>query len=178
MQKLLVRFPFRPHHICYQFRAKLFSKHMTNIGARVNIMLTLVPGKGTEPEHFLYSYVCKTSHPGCSHVQKRANTTTDKLKQKVLKCNVAHLGAVSPMKTPHKTVTKVNKHHHRMLLALRCAVSNRPFALSEDDFYRLEVEYLRPGMCDCLLGAISFSKLTWIHGTLHRHYSSLSEDSQ
>ncbi|KAF8311018.1 uncharacterized protein EI90DRAFT_2829494, partial [Cantharellus anzutake] len=34
---------------------------------------------------------------------------------------------------------------HHMLIALKCAVSNRPFVSSEDEFYRMEVEHLRPG---------------------------------
>jgi hypothetical protein len=86
--------------------------------------------------------------------------STDKLKQKAMKCNAAHLGVISPLKTPRKTTAaKFDQHYHRMLVALKCAVSNRPFASSEDEFYRMEVEHLRQGMCSCLLHASL--KLTW-----------------
>ncbi|KZP06817.1 hypothetical protein FIBSPDRAFT_709831, partial [Athelia psychrophila] len=38
-----------------------------------------------------------------------------------------------------------DKHHHRMLIAMRCAISNRPFISVEDPYYKLEVEHLRSG---------------------------------
>ena len=74
---------FFPHSIYCQF-VKLSSKRMTNGGARVNITLIFsqtlsrVPEKGTESEYFLYSYVCKSGHAGCSHVQVQPQISSNK----------------------------------------------------------------------------------------------------
>src|SRR5258708_28133258 len=109
-----------------------------------NRTITRVPANAKELEHFVYSYICRSGHDGCSHVQKRCQASTDKLKAKAMKCEAAHQGATPRPK--QKIAIKYDKYNHRTLVALRCAVSNRPFASVEDEYYKLEVGLLRHGM--------------------------------
>ncbi|KDQ07371.1 hypothetical protein BOTBODRAFT_79550, partial [Botryobasidium botryosum FD-172 SS1] len=51
-------------------------------------------------------------------------------------------GGVNKKRTP----TAYTPAHHRALIALRCAVSKRPFNMVKDRHYIAEVELLRPGM--------------------------------
>lgn len=111
-----------------------------------NFTISRIPADHEEPEHFVYIYICKSGHDGCRHLQKRSQAATDKLKAKVTKCNEAHPGQCAPPDTPQpklKTSIKYDKHSHRMLVALRCAVNNRPFTSVEDEHYKIEVELLR-----------------------------------
>jgi hypothetical protein len=62
-----------------------------------------------------------------------------------------------PPKQKTNTI-KYDKYQHRVLVALRCAVSNRPFVSVEDEYYSLEVALLQPGTHICCSSAIS--KLT------------------
>ena len=126
-----------------------------------NPMISRIPADGNEPEHFVYLYICRSGHDGCRHLQKRSQAATDKLKAKVEKCNEAHPDQCATPQPKLKTSTgiKYDKHYHRMLIALRCAVYNRPFISVEDQYYKLEVELLRQGMQVCCSGT-SKLKLT------------------
>src|SRR5258708_14579176 len=90
--------------------------------AHFNQTISHVPENGRELEHFVYAYICKSSHDGCCHSQKHSQASTDKLKAKAMKCDVTHQGATPQPK--QRTMIKFDKHNHHALVALRCAVSN------------------------------------------------------
>lgn len=109
--------------------------------------LSRIPATSDEPAYFLYRYSCTFGHDGCQHLQKRSQGSTDKLKAKTMKCNVAHpTQAATPLPKQKTSVIKYNIHYHRMLVALRCTVSNWPFASVEDEYYAQEVELLHHSM--------------------------------
>ncbi|KAF8344151.1 uncharacterized protein EI90DRAFT_52046 [Cantharellus anzutake] len=116
----------RPYHIC---SVKLSSEHTTDTGGGVNTMLTSIKhSRGFQPKARnqlicrLMFHVCKSSHPGCCHVQ---NMSTDKLKQKTMKCNVAHLGVISSLKTLLRQ--NLTDTTHRMLVAPNACMSSLSF---------------------------------------------------
>jgi hypothetical protein len=90
---------------------------------------------------FQYEYACKLGHTGCRITQKR-NAPTDKLLHMMKTCNATHQGEPSK---PEIAPVKYDPVHHRMLAAMRCAASNRPFLSMEDYFYKLELQHVRPG---------------------------------
>lgn len=110
--------------------------------------LVRVLAKGSEAAYFEYIYTCAGGHDGCHHTQRRNNQPTTKLSNKAKACDSKH-GHSAPQpkqKDLHETTTAYDKYHHRMLIAMRCAVSNRPFISVEDHYYKLEVEHLRSGV--------------------------------
>ncbi len=118
-------------------------------------MLSCIPVAGDEPAHFLYHYICMFGHENCQHLQKRSQGSTDKLKAKTMKCNAAHPSqAATPLPKQKTSIMKYDIHYHRMLIALRCAVSNRPFALVEDEYYKQEVELLHHSTHVCASSTI------------------------
>lgn len=109
--------------------------------------LVRVPAKGSEVAYFEYIYTCAGGHDGCHHTQRQSNQPTTKLSNKAKACDKKH-GDSAPQpkqKDLHETITAYDKYHHRMLIAMWCAVSNRPFISVEDHYYKLEVEHLRSG---------------------------------
>ena len=112
-----------------------------------DITLKLHPTKGAHDAYYEYTYICKAGHPKCEHKQKREHKGTNKILKKSVECNAKNGGnAPQPkQKDLHSTVTAYDKVHHRMLIAMRCAVHNRPFISVEDTYYKLEIEHLRAG---------------------------------
>ena len=109
-------------------------------------------------------------HNGCQHLQKRCQGSTDKLKAKTIKCNAAHPTQAATLLPKQKaSIIKYDVHYHCMLVALRCAVSNRPFASVEDKYYTQEVELLHHGMCICTSNTSSRLMYSWMQQPLSHH---------
>lgn len=162
--------------MCYKYKTKLqkaYDAHRrkSKYYGHFDMTISRIPTKGSKPEHFSYSYVCKLGHDLCKHVQKRDQGSTDKLKDKVIKCNAKHLGqsALPKQQDLHQASTAYDKHYHRMVVALRCAVSNRPFVSVEDEYYKLELEHIRHG----IRVIFSYTKSN-SHTLFRRHNSSIS----
>lgn len=113
-----------------------------------NARIIRVSAQGSNLPFFKYVYTCAAGRDGCSRTQRRDDKPTNKLKGQADKCNSKYGDAAPRPKQQdlHETLTVYDKHHHRMLIAMRCAISNRPFISVEDPYYKLEVEHLRSGM--------------------------------
>ena len=104
--------------------------------------ITRVTRQGNVSAFFQYQYTCKLGHAGCVITQKR-NAPTDKLLALMRACDGKHKDDTQSM---HPAVrTRYDPIYHRMLAAMRCAASNRPFLSTEDYFYKLELQHISPG---------------------------------
>ena len=112
-----------------------------------DITLTRIPATSVCNAYFEYKYICKAGHPRCEHKQRHEQKATNKILKKANNCNKKNASAAPQPKQKdlHSTTTTYNKIHHQMLIAMRCAVHNRPFLSVEDNYYKLEIEHLRAG---------------------------------
>ena len=96
-----------------------------------------------------YIFACKFGAPHHPDQRRRRMNTKDgttNLAKANSKCNAARGTAVqgsTPM--PSYPTVPYSVAAHRVLIALRCAASRRPFSSVTDPFYVLEVQMLRPG---------------------------------
>lgn len=104
----------------------------------------------TETDQFIdYIFKCKfgSSHHPDQH-RRRMNTKdgTTNLAKANSGCNKAR-GIVTQglTTTSSNQMAPYSEAAHRVLIALRCAASRRPFSSVTDPFYVLEVQMLRPG---------------------------------
>jgi len=97
----------------------------------------------------MYIFVCKNNHSRCVATQRREKKATTGLNKIIKKCPSISSAAAPADKQPtiNAAMTRYDKCFHRMTIALRCAVHNRPFASVDDQWYKIELDHLRAGMC-------------------------------
>lgn len=106
------------------------------------------------PDYLEFVFTCRhdpTTHKPSTRRRMKTSDGTNNLKRGNLAClrkrkvvadGDSNAGA---QQTLYKTVSKYTKAAHRALIAMRCAVSKRPFHSVADPLYLAEVELLRPG---------------------------------
>ena len=96
---------------------------------------------------FYYVFSCKYNHPGHQVLErarmKNGNGTTN-LKNANDRCDRAR-GVHAPETNHALSAPQYSPARHRALIALRCAVHNRPVNSVNDALYHEEVQLLRPG---------------------------------
>ncbi|KAJ6532464.1 hypothetical protein B0H19DRAFT_449692 [Mycena capillaripes] len=85
--------------------------------------------KWDDPKHPESTWECSKMKQGNSNLGETAK-----------KC-----GKARAQPTAQAVVVPYNEARHRAICAIRCAANKRPFASQDDEWYRLEVELLRPG---------------------------------
>lgn len=112
-----------------------------------NATIVRAARQGDVGTFFQYHYVCKFGRTSCKITQRRG-TPTDKLLGLMKTCDLKHNinGELLPSQLqPPLIQTRYDPVHHRMLVAMRCVASNRPFLSTEDHFYKLELQHIHPG---------------------------------
>lgn len=104
------------------------------------------------PGYIEFKFTCKNDPIGHKpHVRRRMETShgTKNLKRGQTDCKArrgvkgdSNIGA---QQTLTRAVSNYSPARHRALIAMRCAVSRRPFNSVRDPYYIDEVEMLRPG---------------------------------
>lgn len=124
------------------------SKWTSHVYEHYNVTLERI--REGETKEIKYVFGCKfqhKSHDSLDRLRMKTSSGTTNLRKAASKCDLAR-GVVTQGQLSAELSSGAIPYTsaaHRVLIAMKSAVSHRPFNAVHDTFYQMEVEMLRPG---------------------------------